>query len=186
MSQNIYVANQMPEDIHVFAGKSPGWVIADVLTDVALFATGIGEIKSALTAERLPEAIRTTSDLIKILKWVAKLYGGTVSVGSRPAEAAKDIIEAFKKNSIPISPGSYKNVLESGLLSYLSPSGVASLLDAETITMIIMAENGERVIDFSTGTDESWIATSNYVVRSKYGTIFDEDPGAGKNNWYSN
>jgi hypothetical protein len=111
MSQHIYVANQTQQDIYVLAAKSSGWAIADFLTDIALFAVGIGEIKAGLSVAELPATINTMRDLITVMKTIGALLSGTVAVGSRSAEAIKEVVEAFKKNSLKISPGEYKTEL---------------------------------------------------------------------------
>lgn len=183
MAQHIYVANHNQQNAYVLAAKSTGWQIADFLTDIGLFAVGIGELKAALTVADLPATINTVSDMIKVMKVVAGLLSGTAAVGSRSAEAAKEVVDAFKKSSIEIPPQDYKDVLDTGVLGYLSPSGIAGLLDADTITLVVMTNDGKEVADFSTNIDYSWIVTPDGIVRSKYGTINVEDPGAGQSTW---
>lgn len=183
MSQHIYVANHNQQDAYILTAKSTGWQIGDFLTDIALFAVGIGEIKAALTVADIPATINTTSDLIKVMKVAATLLSGTAAVGSRSAEAAKEVVDAFKKSSIKIPPQEYRDVLDTGVLDYLSPSGISGLLDADTITLVVMTDDGKKVADFSTNIDYSWIVTPSRIVRSQYGTINVEDPGAGQHDW---
>jgi hypothetical protein len=183
MSKNIYVANQTQQDIYVLAAKSSGWVIGDLLTDIALFAVGIGEIRAGLSVAELPATINTMRDLITVMKTIAALLSGTVAAGSRSAEAIKEVVDAFKKNSLKIAPGDYKDVRDTGLLDYLSPSGIAGLLDADTIILLVMTDEGKKITDFPTNIDYSWIVNSFDIVRSKYGTIHEEDPDAGRHLW---
>lgn len=183
MSQHIYVANNTQQDIYVLSAKSTSWTIGDFLTDIALFAVGIGEIKAGLSVAELPATINTMRDLITVMKTIGALLSGTVAVGSRSAEAIKEVVEAFKKSSLKIAPGEYKDIRDTGLLDYLSPSGIAGLLDADTITLLMMTDDGKKVTDFPTNIDYSWIVNSFDIVRSKYGTIHQEDPGAGRYLW---
>jgi hypothetical protein len=183
MSQHIYIANHNQQDAYVVAGKSELWHIGDFLTDIAFFAVGIGEIKAALSVANLPGTINTVRDLFQVMKVTAGLLSGTIATGSRSAEAAKEVVDAFKKNSQKISSGDHKDVLNTGFLDYLSPSGIAGVLNTDTITLVIMTDEGKKVTEFSTNIDHSWIVTPSRVVRSKYGTLNVEDPGAGQYAW---
>lgn len=183
MSQHIYVSNHTQQDVYVLAAKSVDWTISDFLTDIALFAVGIGEIKAGLSVAELPANINTMRDLITVMKTIGALLSGTAAVGSRSAEAIKEVVEAFKKNSTKIPPGDYKDILDTGFLDYLSPSGIAGLLDADTMTLLMMAEEGKKIINFPTNIDYSWIVNSSDIVRSKYGTLSQEDPDAGRYLW---
>ena len=183
MSQHIYVANHNSQGAYVMATKSLEWQIADFLTDIGLFAVGVGEIKAVVTAYELPETINTVKDLVQVMKIVAGLLSGTISAGSRSAEAAKELVDAFKESSTEVGQGDYKDVRETGFLDYLSPSGIAGLLDADTITLVVMTDDGKKFVDFPSNIDYSWIVTPSRVVRSQYGTLNVEDPDAGQYNW---
>ena len=184
-NESVYMANSSGQDIFVIAAPNPDWAIVDFLTDVGLMFVGIGEIKSVVTAARLPEALKTIKDIYEFVKIAGKLLSGTISAGTRGPEAALALIEAVKKNSIPIKAGEYKKVNDRGVLGmYLSASGIADLLGASTVSVMVMSGDGKQVANFNTNGDYSWIATSNKkIVRSKYGSIWQQDPGSGSINW---
>jgi hypothetical protein len=179
--QNIYVANNSAQDIYVLAAPGTAWTIADVVTNTALMLTGVGELKAFASAGELPAAINTIGDLYKALRVGAAL----VRAGGRGYEAGEAVVTAFKNNSIDIPAGQYKNVRDQGTLStYLNPSGIAGMMGAQTVSLTVMSADGLQVAQFSSGPDDSWIATgSQTIVRSVYGTLWDQDPAAGAQDW---
>ncbi|KXX82189.1 hypothetical protein MMYC01_201715 [Madurella mycetomatis] len=187
VSHSVYLANDSSDDIYVIASLSPEWAFIDFVTDVGLLALGAEEIKSVVTAAELPETLATLRDLYEFIKIAAKLLGGTISVGTRPADAALALIDAFKKTSIRIPVQDHKKVDSEGFFSiYLNADGVASLAGAKTISLMVMQHDGSRIrlAMWDTEADDSWIATGDgLIVRSKYGTLWEQDPGAGTVEW---
>lgn len=179
------MANNSGHEIYVMASLNPDWAIVDFITDIALLLVGVEEIKAVATAAELPAALNTFRDLYEFLKIAAKLLSGSFSVGSRSAEAALAMADAFKKVAVSIGNGDHKNVDSEGFLSiYLSASGIAGLLGASTVSLVVMSADGKQVALWNTGSDDSWIATGREkIVRSKYGTIWQEDPSAGSVDW---
>jgi hypothetical protein len=179
--QNINIANSCQQDIYVLAAGNTDWTIADVLGNAALMLTGVGELKGIVSAGELPAAINTIGDLYKALRVGAAL----VRAGGRGLEAGKAVVDAFKQNSTDIPNGQVKNVREQGTLStFLNPSGIAGLLGAGTVSLTVMSADGLQVAQFNSGPDDSWIATSDQtIVRSVYGTLWDQDPTAGSQTW---
>lgn len=137
----VYITNDTDQDIFVYAGKSSGWLLADIVADVALTFVGVTEIKAALKVAELPEIIKTASDFFKYLSWASKLavLGPMAAVG-RPVEAIVKVFEAFQKMSVRIPAKGIRNVLETGLLDYLSPSAWAQLLGAKGLEVVIMTD----------------------------------------------
>ncbi|KAL1738594.1 hypothetical protein HDZ31DRAFT_50739 [Schizophyllum fasciatum] len=184
-SQSVYMANDSGQPIYVMASLNPDWAIVDFVTDIALLFVGVEELKAVTTAAELPEALVTIRDLYEFLKIAAKILSGTLSVGSRGPEAALALVEAFSKCSIPISYGDYKNVKDEGVLGmYLSASGIAGLLGASTVSVMVLSGDGKQLAMWNTGSDDSWITTGDQeIVRSKYGSIWQRDPDAGRVSW---
>jgi hypothetical protein len=179
--QNVYVANNAQQDIYVLAAPSAAWTIADVITNTALMLTGVGELKAIVSAGELPAAINTIGDLYKALRVGAAL----VRAGGRGLEAGEAVVNAFKGNSIDIPAGQVKNVRDQGTLStFLNPSGIAGMMGASTVSLTVMSGDGLQLAQFDSGPDDSWIATGNQtIVRSVYGTLWDQDPAAGSQSW---
>jgi len=187
LTQHVYFANASSKDVYIMAVENLDWIIVDVIADVALFALGIGEIKAVTGIAELPEALNTIKDIYKFLSIAVKLIGGTISIGSRSAEAIMAVVEAFKKASIKIPCDDYKDAIDRGILGiYLSASGYAGLFGASTVTLVVMSGDGKQVSQYNTGPDYSWIATNREViVRSRYGTLWQEDPAEGSYDWKS-
>lgn len=183
-SQIVNVANVSGQDIYVLAVAHPQWVIADVV-DAPLFLIGVGEIRSAVPGAELPETIRTFSDLGKFLKVAAKLASGTLAMGQRATEAANAIVNAFKSASIKIPDDQYKNAFDQGFLNTVfNATGIAGMLGANTVTLTILSNDNKQVVQFNTAQDYSWITTSRQsIVRSRYGTLWQQDPQAGEEPW---
>ncbi|KAI0314869.1 hypothetical protein OF83DRAFT_406031 [Amylostereum chailletii] len=185
VSHSVYMANAAGQEIYVMASLNPDWAIVDFVTDIGLLFVAVGEIKAVATAAELPETLVTLRDLYEFLKIAAKLLSASISAGTRPGEAALALLDAFKKTSIPIANGDHKNVKDEGVLGiYLSADGIASLFGASTVSVIVMSGDGKQVAMYNTGADDSWIATNEEkIVRSKYGSIWQQDPGAGTVEW---
>jgi len=179
------MANASDQDIYVIASLNPDWAIADFITDIGLLLVGVEELKAVTTTAELPEALVTIRDLYNFLKISAQLLSGTLSVGSRSAEAALALVEAFKKTSIPIASGDFKNVHDEGVLGiYLSADGIGGLLGASTVSVMVLSGDGKQLAMWNSNSDHSWIATNEQkIVRSKYGSIWQQDPDAGVQNW---
>ena len=186
MSDHIYVANHTPEDIYVIASESPGWEIADFLFTGALMLLGDipALIRAAVMGINLPQKIETIEDYYDYMKIASQISNDNIEVGSNASEGAQKLIDTFMKNSCAITTENFQDIRDTGGLSYIEPSGIVGLLDADTIYVIIMAYGGRKVTSFTTNIDNSWIVTESGVVRSKYGTINEEDTQAVQVSWY--
>jgi hypothetical protein len=184
MPNNIHIANTLPRSVWVMPSKNTSWLVADLVTDAALFAVGVGEIRAVLSGTVvLPEAIATLGDLFKFLKGAGTLLGGTIATGSRSGEAVLELVRHFKENAIEIPPNDFRNVLQSSLMDYLSASGLASLVGLSTITLTILSDDGLRTVQFDTSNDSSWIAIPTALVCAKFGTLWQQSPDAGSFPW---
>ncbi|MFD7449628.1 hypothetical protein [Kitasatospora sp. NPDC059827] len=185
LEKKIHVTNEVGQDIYVMAVPRPGWALADLATDVVLLAAGVTEIKAVATAMELPESIATFADLVQFLKVASALGSGTWSVGARPAAAVRTVVEAVQHHSVKIATGKAANLREEGLLSYLSASGIAALLGAETVSMLVMSADGKLITDFDSGPDESWIVTPDGIHRVAHGTVSAIDSAFATIPWTS-
>ncbi|KAJ8523364.1 hypothetical protein ONZ45_g225 [Pleurotus djamor] len=167
-NQSVYMANGSGQDIHVIASLNPDWAIVDFITDIGLLIAGVEELKGAAMLGELPETLNTIRDLF-----------------DRGPEAALALVEAFRKTSVPIDAWSYKDMKDENALGmYLSASGIAGLMGASTVSVMVLSRDGKQLAMYNTGSDDSWIATDREeIVRSKYGSIWQEDPSAGTESW---
>lgn len=184
LSHSVYFANDSDQDVYVIASLNPDWALIDFLVDAALLAVAVTELKAATTVLELPKELATMKDLYNFAKIASFLVLGTISTGTRTAEAALAVIEAFKKTGKVIPKQDYKDVHSDNMLNYLNADGIAAVLGAETVSVMVMSGDGKQFAMWNTGSDESWIATrSNKIVRSKYGTIWQQDPNSGSVAW---
>jgi hypothetical protein len=183
-TQNIYVANDSGQDIYVMATLNPDWALADFIVDIGLLVVSLGRIQAAFAAAA-GLTINTPRDLFAAIQLAGQIIRGAASVGSHTVDAAQSLVDAFKNTSTLIVYKDYKDVYQEGFLQqYLSPDGIAGMLGAQTVTLMIMSGDGQQVAMWNTGPDNSWIATNNQqIVRSIYGTLWQQDPGAGTENW---
>lgn len=209
MTRRIHIANATSEDIYVMAAESPEWQFFDFLGDTALFLEGLYEIRAAHMMveipemeEEVPDVLCTFNDLRRYILLIKGLWGAS----SRFIDLNFDAMDAIKKNSTKIPAYSSINIYEAGIFeTYLSVSGVASLRNAETITLNIISEEKPTIYhktlmhiprgkttsnsrnlprkvkqaSFSTNNDSSWIVKDNEVIRAKYGTLWQEDRNSG-------
>jgi len=183
-SQNIYVANDSGQDIYVMATLNPDWALADFVIDMSLLGIAFVKMTSAIAAAA-DLTLNTPRDLFSALQIAAQFLSGAASAANHGMEGAQALVDAFKNTSTPIADGDFKDVYrESTLSTYLTPDGIAGLLGARTVSLMIMSGDGEQVAMWNTGPDNSWIATNTQqIVRSKYGTIWQQDPSSGTENW---
>jgi hypothetical protein len=179
-SHNLYVADNSGQDIYVMAALSPEWELIDLITDVAQLVLAVGALRVAAAVD-LPATLSTFSDLFKFLQVAGRLVGEAGRTGS----AAQKVVSVFKQVAIKIPSGDYKDVDREGFTNiYFNPDGWASVTGVDTISVLVMSGDGTQVALWTSGADDSWIATrSHTIVRSKYGTIWQADPTSDSVSW---
>jgi len=181
------MADASGQDIFVMAALSQDWPIFDFVADAALLLAGVQGILAASIAEAadLPAVVKSFSDLYQYLKVAVQLLSRTDRVASDAKGAAQVLVDAYTNTSIQITFNDYKNVQEEGVLDvYLSPSGIAGLLGAKTVSVMVLSRDGKQLAMWDTGDDDSWIATNQQtIVRSVYGSIWQQDPSSGSEDW---
>ena len=184
VSQSVYMANASEKKIWVLIALKPEWAIVDVFVDVALLLVAAGELKMVAQSAELPEELVTIADLVKFMQVAVKLLWASIGAATRPADAVLSIIDAFKSVSSQVNFGDSPDVSETSFLNYLNADGIAALFGAKTLNVMVMSDDGQQFAWFDSGPDDSWIATNHEkIVRSKYGSIWQEDPGAGSIDW---
>lgn len=185
INQSIHLANASGQDIYVIAALNPAWNITEVFVDAALLFTAVEEIKALTTAGELPKALVTIYDLYQLVKAAAGLLVANASEGTQPSEAVIAVIEAFKASSVHIRYGEALNISNRHSLGiYLNPDGIAKIHGAQTVSLMVLSDHGQQLCMFDSGPDDSWIATSHQlVVRSKYGTLWEENRIGGTHSW---
>ncbi len=187
IDNQIHVANNSSETIYVFVAPNTDWLIADLVVGVASLAFSVGGVaKSVKTVKDLYNMTRTLTIMEK-LKLVYKAYGivspisgaGSVIMKANDIANAKDFV---RKNAVPIAPRNFQKVLDRtnlNPLDYFSPTGWAAVCGGSEKSLMIVNESFTKQAQFNTNSDWSWIVNDKAIVRSKYGTIWQEDPSAG-------
>jgi len=169
-NQSVYVANASGQDIYVIATHNVDWALVDIVFDFTLLAVGV-------SAWKAPSTLLELYNILTISAEVAATGGAVYD----------SLIDAFKENSIKIPDKTHKNVKDKSFLSmYSCPSGFAGVAGAKMVSILVMSGDRKQVARWASDPDESWIATSKEtIVRSKYRTIWEENPSAGKHDWWS-
>jgi hypothetical protein len=188
-SHTVYMANASGQEIYVMAALSADWAIIDFIAAAALplLLGGVEDIIAVAVEEgvELPSALTTLGDLFGYLKAAVQILSKTGSIDSHVSDAAQSLVDAFKNTSIPIAFNDYKDVEDEGILGiYLTPDGIAGLLGANTVSVMVLSGDGQKLAMWDTGSDDSWIATTQQaIVRSIYGSIWQQDPSSGTEDW---
>lgn len=189
LSQNIYVANDMGQDAYVMAGLTEEWQIIDGVVGAAELIAACADVAALPEAvaefgTEMPAEISTFGELAKFLKAAAK-FANTARKATIGFESkVSNLVRTFQQNSVHIPAGQFQNVSDISISSILTPSTIASFAGADTICLIVMSGDGLYQTSFDSGADDSWILTSDsYFPRSRYGTIWQQDPSSGTQAW---
>jgi hypothetical protein len=187
VSHNVYMANASGQENYVMAAINADWALADFIVEAAMpiLLAGVSEIAAVAEAAEIPAGLATLSDLFGYLKVAVQFISKTSSTSRHTVDAALALVNAFKNTSIPIAFEDYKNVEREDFLSlYLTPDGIAGVLGAKTVSVMVLSADGKQLAMWNTGSDDSWITTEQQtIVRSKYGSIWQQDPGSGTEGW---
>lgn len=164
-SNHLKLLNQSGQGIHVMAAPGLGWAITDFAFDVAMLALGVTELKAIAATAELPATINTVAEFIQFLEIVVQLGLATAGTALRPVEAVQTVMEQFYKVSKAVPNGEAKDIYDKGFFDiYLSPSGLAGMMGAKTLTLIIISDDGKRLAHFDTEPDDTWTVTANNEI----------------------
>ena len=105
---------------------------------------------------------------------------------SKMQKETESIIAMINQISKPIPHKEYTLVNETGLGDFFSLHGIASLVQRPTVTLLFINFEDCITTQFRTHSDASWIINNSDIVRSRYGSIWEENPSEGKFKWGSN
>jgi len=166
-------------------------LVTESVTQISNLARGINSIKKAYELIKQYTVFKSAMAAYKANSYFKK--GATVAVAAEATALEKnvgDVVQKLKeflqKSAYAIEPGAFKRVNDTSYLKFwnaLNPSYWGSLAGCQTVQLLIIDESMEQTCTFVTGADDSWIAAPDKIVRSKYGTIWQEDPAAGTYYW---
>ncbi|MEV6906928.1 hypothetical protein [Amycolatopsis sp. NPDC051071] len=185
MSRTVHLANNCDWDDKVIIGLSMEWKIIDFMVEVgSLVDTYVELAKECGGILNLSKTLRSVRDLVNAVQACIKIVQGIVQANQKARELAAKFLETFySQHTFTVESGVYKAVYNTGWKQYFTPSGFASLMGAKTLQMVITDGKKVRYVEFRTNNDHSWITNEDEVVRAKYGTIWQGDPGKGKHEW---
>lgn len=188
-SPSVCFANDSDQDVYVIASLNSEWPMMDFLVDPAWLNVAATELQAAVATDELesielPKALSTIEDLYNFTKIAGLLVHGTMRTGYWTAEAALSLIKAFKETGKKISKKNCTDVLSYSMLNYFHNEGSDAFLEATTVSVMVMSDDGKQSAMWNTGSNDSWISTrSKEIVRSKPGSIWQKDPESGTVNW---
>lgn len=88
-------------------------------------------------------------------------------------EGQREAVTAFLRRKCEIvAPGQTRRVAKMNLPDkYFSVRGIAGLLGASDVTIFVVSESLDRVLNFNSNSDHSWIIQDDEVVRARFGTL---------------
>lgn len=184
-SQSVHMANASGKKIWFLIASDPEAEIYDALKNFFPLLAAANQLKFDTGNDGLPEDPQTLADLFRYMQFANKLIWDSINAYTRPSEAVLSLIDAFKGVAGPINAGEAPDVSDPDFLKqFLTGIGIEILRGAKTVRVMIMSDDGQQFAWFGSDSDYSWIATDHEkIVRSKDGSIWQEDPGAGSLDW---
>lgn len=167
-SNEIHVANNSGEEIIVLVAPNSDWAIGDIVGSVVQVLAS-----AASTVVTLGGTAPTT--FAAFFSCINLIRGG-ISAGFNLADVLK------QNGGISIAPGQVTSVFSRGMANpfkYLNSSQWGALLGGSDMTLAITNRSLTRQAVFNTNSDYSWIVNHNDIVRAKYGSLWQQDPGSG-------
>lgn len=167
-SHEIHVANSTNEELIVMVAPNPDFAIGDIVGSVVQLLAS-----AAATVVTLGGAAPTT--FAAFFSCINLIRGG-ISSGLNLFDVLK------QSGGITIAPGQVTEVFTRGMANpfkYLNASQWGTLFGASDMMLAITNKSLTRQVVFNTNSDYSWIVTQNQVVRAKYGSLWQQDPGSG-------
>jgi hypothetical protein len=166
-------------------------LVAESATQLGNLAKGINSIKKAYDLISEYTLFKAAMSLYKANAYFKRVATPAIAAEATALETNVNNIvlklkEFLQKSAIAIDAGDFKRVNDTSYLKVwnaLNPSYWGALSGCQTVQVLIIDDSMERTCSFSTGADDSWIVTPDRIVRSKYGTIWQQDPSAGCHFW---
>lgn len=185
----VHVANNIGESIYVMVTPNPAYAFADfginfIKTAVLAVLTGGIEVKDIVSSLRdlatAVEALRTAKKAAE----AASAKGEPVSPDDQASidENYASTKAYLEQNAFKISPHNFTKVSDIGLLNpmkYLTPSAWAAVCGGSDLSIFLATESLDKYAMFNTNSDDSWIFNAQDVVRSVYGSIWQQDKKSG-------
>ncbi len=185
----VHVANNTDQWMYVMVTPNPAYAFADFgfeLIETAVLAALTGDIKVSDVVKSLKE-LQTAVQALQVAKQAAEIASSKGEATTPEEQAAIDQNYADTKayldqNAFKIAPHTFMKVSDIGLLNpmkYLTPSAWAAVLDGDDLSLFLASDSLDRYAMFNTNSDDSWIFKSDEVVRSVYGTVWQENRADG-------
>ncbi|MBF6050132.1 hypothetical protein GO001_34015 [Streptomyces sp. NRRL B-1677] len=150
----------------------PEWQLHQAIVDAGL-STLLGGGWKTLTFSGFKEGL--------VSAWKLRGMYNATNAAKEVSETARDaavrkfgdkLFDKFKEYAVKVAPGEVSAVSQAGgILHYLTVNGLKDLQNAKTRTLIAVTEDRRRSVEFSTGADDSWIASHQEIYLAKRGTL---------------
>jgi len=197
IDNKIHIANDLSEPIYVLPVPNPDWVWGDiafgavstVVISIATQGSGtaaaagglVNTIKNLWLVQKLLVVAEVASIYSNTMKWVTLGQAALREQALASLESTRTFLEA---NAVTVQAQSVVEVFKEGVwmpTRYLSPTGWGAAFDASNMCLFIATKDLRQSAILYTNGDFSWIVKSNEIVRARYGSLWQEDRGAG---WY--
>ncbi|MGB5960790.1 MAG: hypothetical protein WBG73_09055 [Coleofasciculaceae cyanobacterium] len=204
VNHQIHVANDTSEEIYVLPAPNPDWVWGDLGFDIAtsiipsLFTGGAATAAGVAKATTAVRSLTTFQTILKQIQLIWQMTSGIRTVASQvgiaynvykvgreelrdQARKAQFELKSFlQENAVSIPAGDYKRIFDRwSPTRFITLSDISSMFNSSNITLFVTNKSLSKIAKFNTNSDSSWILNGNEVVRAKYGSLWQEDRGAG-------
>lgn len=179
---HVHVFNGHATNAHVFIAEKSSFMLLNILLALDPVTKDRDAFKNVSKENKLSDKFDDVADLYQTLVVAAETINDA-SATTAQIDGAKRFVQAFKEFSFEIAPSTVMDVKATKGLSTLKPTAIKAALGSATLNLIIMTDDGGKVVMFDTNHDHSWIVTDPAVVRAKYGHLFFPDPNLGQHPW---
>lgn len=181
--RQMHLSNGSSQPIYVMVTPSMGFAFANAFTSTAKQGVSArdGSPPSVTGAIKNLNDFQQLANLLVLMRMNQKV--ATSSGGVQTQVYLDEMKEYLKQNATTLAVGETKQLLKvdtANPVKYLSLDTWSALFNADALSLFIATEDMTKLVFFDSGADDSWIFRGEEVVRAKYGTLWQDDPGAGK------
>ena len=149
---------------------------------IQIMTMSVGSIVSNISRPLLRATLEFILNSQSLVRDLIDIYS------RQPRSRCQEIYQGLIENTtITIPTNKYKKVNDTGYSGYLNIMRIITSINQDANMQLIFLNSHCPIIttEFCVHDDTSWIVNNNNIVRSKYGTIWEEYPKAGDFKWSS-
>jgi hypothetical protein len=181
--RQMHLSNGSSQPIYVMVTPSMGYAFANALTSTAKQAVSArdGSPPSAVGAVKNLNDFQQLANMLALMRLNHQV--ATSDGGVQTQVYLNEMKQYLKENATTLAVGETKQLLKvntANPIKYLSLDTWTALFNSDALSLFIATEDMTKLVFLDSGADDSWIFRGEEVVRAKYGTLWQDDPGAGK------